>query len=181
MDINRGNILVATPFLDDPHFKRSLVLLTEHNDGGSLGFVLNRPTGVRLSEILHEISFDAEVYYGGPVGNESVYYLHTLGQLIPESVEFLPGLFWGGEFEQIRLALNTGLADTSAVRFFAGYSGWEAGQLQKEMEDKAWINLPGDPNEIMNTEDLDARWGEKVRKDSHYAIWYNMTDTPELN
>jgi putative transcriptional regulator len=181
MDINRGNILVATPFLDDPHFKRSLVLLTEHNENGAFGFILNRPTGVQLSEILNDITFEAEVFYGGPVGNESVYYVHTLGNLIPESVEFLPGLYWGGEFDQIRLMLNTGLAEPAAVRFFAGYSGWDSGQLEREMEDKAWIHVPGNPAEIMNTGNQDSMWREKVRNHRRYAIWHNMTDTPELN
>lgn len=182
MHIERGKIIAATPFLEDPFFKKTVVLIADFTETGTLGFIMNKVTNLKLADLLDGIGFEADIFYGGPVGNESIYYLHTLGERLPESVEILPGLFWGGDFETLKSMLNTGLAQDSEVRFFAGYAGWDAGQLEQEFETKSWILGKTDVNEVMEvgTSDSDM-WLDKLKADSEYAIWSNFTDTPQLN
>lgn len=181
MNIEKGKILTATPFLEDPFFRKTVVLLADFNAEGTLGFIMNRVTNLKLADLLEGIHFDADIYYGGPVGNESVYYLHTLGDKLTDSVEILPGLFWGGSFEQLKTLLNTGAESEDRVRFFAGYSGWDAGQLEDEIEAKSWIVGKTKSREIMDIKPDEEIWRLKLKADSEYAIWSNFTDTPHLN
>lgn len=181
MEIEKGKIITATPFLEDPFFKKTVVLLADFNENGTLGFIMNKVTNLKLADLLEGIEFDADIFYGGPVGNESVYYLHTLGNQLEDSLEILPGLFWGGEFDSLKSLLNAGIADESQVRFFAGYSGWDAGQLEKEFETKSWILGNTKTSEVMNMEPNEEIWRLKVKADSEYAIWSNFTDHPHLN
>lgn len=181
MNIEKGKIITATPFLEDPFFKKTVVLIADFNDSGTLGFIMNKVTNLKLADLLEGIEFDADIYYGGPVGNESVYYLHTLGNQVEDCVEILPGLFWGGDFEVLKTLLNTGVADEMQVRFFAGYAGWDAGQLEKEFDAKSWILGNTKMSEIMTMVPSDEIWRLKVKADSEYAIWSNFTDTPHLN
>jgi len=181
MEIEKGKIITATPFLEDPFFKKTVVLIADFNEAGTLGFIMNKVTNLKLADLLEGIEFDADIFYGGPVGNESVYYLHTLGETLPESVEILPGLYWGGDFETLKTLLNTGLADENQVRFFAGYAGWEPGQLEKEFETKSWILGSTRQAEVMDMQPTEDIWRLKVKADSEYAIWSNFTDTPHLN
>lgn len=181
MELTRGNIISATPFLDDPYFRQAVVLLTEHNDNGSFGFIINRETELKLHEILPDIQFSASIYYGGPVGNENLFYIHHYGEIIPQSIEILPGLYWGGEFEVLRDLLNEEKIDLQQVKFFAGYAGWEAGQLEEEIKQNAWVQGKAVLKEIMQTEGHEDHWKKMMRRDKEYYIWSNYTDLPHLN
>ena len=84
----KGKILLSEPFLLDNYFKRSIVLITEHNDDGTIGFVLNKPVNVRINEVIENFPvMEAEVALGGPVSTNTLHYIHTLGDIIPNSVE----------------------------------------------------------------------------------------------
>ena len=105
----KGNILISEPFLADNYFRRSVVYLTEHNKEGSLGFVLNKPLGIRINEIVDDFpECDLSVTVGGPVSNNTVHYIHTLGALIPDSVEVADGIFWGGDFDLVKQLISEG-------------------------------------------------------------------------
>lgn len=181
MKISKGDIIIAAPFMDDPFFKKTVVLLADYGEKGSLGFIMNRITNLKLADLLEDIHFDSYVFYGGPVGNESVYYVHNLGDKVEGSMEILPGLFWGGEFEALKTLLNSGSASGESVRFFAGYSGWEAGQLESEFEAKSWILGQTTAEEVLSLPHGDDFWRNRIRRDKEYAIWSNYTDTPHLN
>ena len=90
---SKGRILISEPFLIDYYFKRSVVLLAEHNDEGSFGLIINKPVDMHLSDILQDFpEFDAPIYLGGPVKTENLYFIHTKGNLIDESMKILDGL-----------------------------------------------------------------------------------------
>jgi len=181
MEIAKGNIISATPFLDDPYFRQAVVLLTEHNDKGSFGFIINRETDLKLHELIKDVLFEASIYYGGPVGNENLFYIHSLGDLLPNSVEILPGLYWGGEFDVLKELLNNKEAEPDKVKFFAGYSGWDPEQLAGEFANKAWVAGTTTAGEVLHTEGYEQHWKKMLRKDKEYAIWSNFTDMPHLN
>jgi len=179
--LQSGKILTATPFSDDENFKRTVVLLAECNKLGALGFILNRPTAFMLNELLDEIYFRAPIFLGGPVSTETIYYLHTLGNKLPGSVEIIKGLYWGGNFDALKTMLNNQMANPADVKFFAGYSGWSEGQLEMECLDKAWVIGDTNAREAMSLHLNEDFWRKKMRDDKEYQIWSNMTDLPYLN
>ena len=144
--VETGKLLLAEPFLDDPFFRRAVILLTQHQLWGSMGFILNRPLEeVRVSEFV-PLDVDLPLYYGGPVATNTLHYIHTAGELVDDSILIAPNLWWGGNFEQLKLLLTAKLLPWDEIRFFVGYSGWDAGQLKGEFDEKTWIVAEMDKN-----------------------------------
>lgn len=177
-----GKLLIAEPFLDDPYFKRSVVLLTEHNENGTIGFILNKPIEIKLKDAVGELPpIDSNIHLGGPVARETLHFLHTEGDLIDGSLEIMKGLFWGGNFETLKKLIELDKIKPEAVKFFVGYSGWEPKQLNKELELNSWIVLDGNVSDIMkrNTANL---WKD-ILKDmgKEFAVIAEFPTDPTLN
>lgn len=184
MNINasQGKLLISEPFLLDSYFKRSVVLLSEHDDKGSLGFILNKPTGVMLNEAVEDFPpFEAPLYFGGPVETDTLFYIHTLGHQLEDAKEIVPGIFWGGDYDQLKLLIDTGQVKPYQIRFYAGYSGWEAHQLDSELQEKSWLITEGN----MRFTFFDAPgnlWSQVLRSmGTEYAILANFPEDPSLN
>ena len=125
-----GILLIADPFLKDPNFLRSVVLLCEHKEEGSFGFVLNRQYKNTLNELIPELEgHQLSVYYGGPVEEDTIHFLHQYPDEIPGGNEVMKGIYWGGDFEALVNLIKNDAIDTNKIRFFIGYSGWSGGQL----------------------------------------------------
>lgn len=177
----KGRILVAEPFLQDTYFKRSIVLLTEHSTDGSVGFVLNKPLEIKVNEVMTDFPvFANSVSVGGPVSTNTIHYIHTLGEEIPNSVHVFENIFWGGDFSCIKDFINQGKLNQKNIRFFLGYSGWQAGQLQSELEQNSWLITEIKPSDIMQpTENL---WKNTLSQlGDKYKIWSNFPENPGLN
>ncbi|NPA44023.1 MAG: YqgE/AlgH family protein, partial [Chlorobi bacterium] len=95
----QGSILISEPFAPDAIFSRAVILLAEHNKNGSVGFILNKPLNKTISQLSSEFGKnDMKVSIGGPVENNKIYYIHTYGNKIPNSMKITNGLYWGGDF-----------------------------------------------------------------------------------
>src|SRR5687768_14536842 len=126
----KGKILISEPFLNDPHFKRTIILLSEHNEEGSIGFVLNKPTEYKLNQVIDDFpEFDTLVYYGGPVQLNTLQFIYKGENIIEGSMEIMPGLYWGGSFDLLRTLIESKAVNPEDFRFFLGYSGWGDGQI----------------------------------------------------
>ncbi len=182
LDPQVGRILVSEPFLLDSYFKRSVILLGEHGDDGTVGFILNKPTDLKLNDALEDFPpFDVPLYFGGPVQTDTIHFLHTLGPKLVGSKEILKGIFWGGDLEMLKLLIDTHQVSKNEIRFFAGYSGWEPQQLNDELKGHTWIvsNCKKDFAFSEHPEDL---WGQVLRTmGSQYAILANFPEDPSLN
>jgi len=177
-----GELLLAEPFLADMNFSRSVVLLCECNDDGTVGFVLNKPLDIKLQSVVEEIKgFNPTLYLGGPVEPNTLHYLHRLGDLIDGSIEVLPGLFWGGSFESVKAVLSQGGFRSRDIRFFVGYSGWGSGQLEMEMQENSWIktNLTG--RQILATRSSELWRQIMVSLGGRYKVMANFPESPILN
>lgn len=182
--LQRGKILLAKPALQDPNFRRSVVLLTEHNEEGSVGFVLNRPVNLDISELIPELDacgFKSKIFIGGPVQQNSLHFIHRLPQLIKDS-DILPGgVYWGTNFENLLGQIKKGDVDPGDIRFFLGYSGWGPKQLEEEIKIRSWIlssaieNYPFFPDTHNLWREILSSMGEKFRIISQYP------DDPTLN
>lgn len=139
-DIKQGDILLAEPFMLDPNFKRSAVLLCEHGPEGTVGFILNKPLNMRIDELVDGFpEFDSEVLFGGPVQTDTIHYIHNVGSLLEDSREVIDGVYWGGDFEKLKFLISSKLIQPNNIRFFVGYSGWSEGQLIDEMGYGSWV------------------------------------------
>ena len=136
-----GQFLLSEPFLTDPWFGRKTVFLCDHDRDGTVGIVLDNGTGRRLKEVLPESEawgIDHELFLGGPVHDDSLFFLHTFGDEVANAMPVLPGLWLGGDLDGIRALLTRPVPSKGSIRFFIGYSGWAAGQLEAEMERHSW-------------------------------------------
>jgi|OpeIllAssembly_1097287.scaffolds.fasta_scaffold68893_4 putative transcriptional regulator len=178
----QGRILISEPFLNDTYFRRSVVLLTEHSEEGSVGFVLNKPVELSVSDVLKDFpEIDASISIGGPVNTNTVHYIHSLGSLIPNSVKVMKNLYWGGDFETIKSLIIQGKIGRYDIRFFLGYAGWSPKQLENELSGNAWVVSELDAETIMKSSNL-SMWHETLHTlGSKYKTWVNFPENPGLN
>ena len=181
---SKGKILISEPFLSDDIFSRSVVLLVQHNDEeGSMGFVLNKfvPENYYPSEMKRDYPFKINIAYGGPVEMDKLFYIHNLSpEELPYSLEIMPGLFWGGDYEILRKKLINGEILPDQVRFFIGYSGWAPYQLQSELQRNSWIVGEITPKQVL-TPDVDL-WKHVLNQfDLKYKLWAIYPQIPELS
>jgi len=120
----KGDLLISEPFLADPNFARTVILLCEHNEEGSFGFVLNKPARVKLNELIEGVGDRRDdVYIGGPVQQNTLQFIHRNDALIEGGIKVKDGIFWGGNFEQMLTIVDSNLIDATDIKFFVGYSG----------------------------------------------------------
>jgi len=181
--MNTGTLLVATPsVMGDVNFHRAVVLLVNHNDSGSVGFVLNKKLEYTLDEAMEGIQSKHPLYFGGPVEPDNLFYIHTLGDQIPKSIPITDALYWNGDFKEVTQLLEAGKLNQENIRFFLGYSGWSEGQLEAELEEKSWepftvkspLELIKMPTERIWQECMTALGG-------NYLLWSNAPGNPRLN
>ena len=178
----QGRVLISEPFLNDTYFRRSVVLLTEHSEEGSIGFVLNKPVDLSVNDVLSDFpEIDTEVSIGGPVNTNTIHYIHTLGENIPNSVKVLDDLYWGGDFDVIKDMIRSGRIKGPEIRFFLGYAGWSPKQLENELSENAWLVSEMKPDQIMAGPGDDL-WKEVLeRSGDKYKTWVNFPENPSLN
>jgi putative transcriptional regulator len=178
----KGRLLIAEPsILNDSSFNRSIILITEHTEQNSVGFILNRPLEYTLQDLLPDIHSAFTIYQGGPVEQDNLYFVHKVPELIPESIEVDKGVFWGGNFDALKKLLNTNILTKNDIRFFLGYSGWGQNQLNDELNLNSWFISEDDLKNIFS-EDNTSLWRNKIlQKGGDYKIWANAPNDVNLN
>lgn len=181
--VKTGKLLLAEPFMLDPNFRRSAVMVCEHNDQeGTVGFILNKPLKVPVADLIAEMpDIESPVFFGGPVATDSIHFLHNVGDLLEESVEVLKGVYWGGNFDKLKFLIQSRLILPHNIRFFVGYSGWSAGQLTEELEYHSWIISEMDPNYLFKSKP-GALWRQAMHNlGTTYSVIAQMPDQHVLN
>lgn len=181
--LQKGILLLSEPsILTDISFTRSVILLADYNDEGSVGFILNKPSKYSINDLIPEIKADFTVYTGGPVDTDNLYFIHTIPHIIPNSIEISNGIFWGGNFELTQSLINSGIIDKNCIRFFLGYTGWSVNQLERELEFKNWVITPNNYKKEILKKSTDDFWKEKIAAlGGDYPIWSNSPENPSLN
>lgn len=183
MTSTAGRLLLAEPMLGDPNFDRTVVLMIEHSADGALGLVLNRPTDLPVYEALpswqHLATDPAVLHVGGPVEERSGWCLARLASET-DRPGFVPVL---GDLGLLDLELDPDelAADLTAVRLYAGYSGWGPGQLDGELAEDAWIVVDADRDDPF-LPDGGALWQRILaRQGGHLARLSLFPRDPSLN
>jgi putative transcriptional regulator len=178
----KGSLLLSEPFLNDDYFRRAVILLCEHNDEGSFGFILNNYVNIKLNELIEGVDdFDANISLGGPVSTNNLYYIHTLGEDIPGSTPLVKGVYIGGEFEVLKSLIKSKAITPNQIKFFLGYSGWSANQLDNEMKEESWIVTKSNLKIVMGKRDKDL-WKKILNKmGGKFSVISNYPINPSLN
>jgi putative transcriptional regulator len=178
----KGGLLLSEPYLADPNFERTTILLTEHNEEGSVGFILNKPSDSRVSEIMDDLKeFDSRVFIGGPVQQDTLHFVHRIGTLT-DAIEIAPGLYWGGNFDQLVALVDTQKIAATDIKFFLGYSGWSPGQLEEELKIDSWIVSDQVSEELVFETDPEQMWKTAMRGlGGRFSIYSNYPEDPRMN
>lgn len=176
-----GQLLIAEPFLSDPNFARSVILLCEHGEEGSVGFMINKPTDLTLGDLLPDLYTPSlGVSQGGPVQLDTLHMLHRMPETFGGN-EISSGVYWGGSYDALQQVISTQSYQPMNLRLFVGYSGWSPGQLEKEVEEGSWIIADLSPKILFETEPHDM-WKAAIRMlGKEYAFLANMPVNPQLN
>ncbi|MEO6404871.1 MAG: YqgE/AlgH family protein [Ferruginibacter sp.] len=178
-----GTLLIAEPFLKDPNFIRTVVLICRHEDAeGTFGFVVNKLFHQTLDQLIPELAgYPLPIFTGGPVQMDTLHYLHQYPDLLPESQEIADGIYWGGNFETLKSLIAANEIDTEKIKFFLGYSGWEKGQLDNEMDVKSWLTTGSNEKLIFQTP-MEEIWKECLRTlGGKFEMMINFPIDPQLN
>lgn len=183
VDPTKGRILIAEPFLPGSYFNRAIVLLVAHSEKGAVGFILNKKIEYPVNEVLGDFpDFEAEVYIGGPVSTDTIYFIHSLGDLIPGSIHVKDNMYWGGDFEEVKKLVRDGLILPDQIRFFLGYSGWDNGQLEEEINENSWLVSEIEEEFVMVDRSTESMWVQMVRDiGGKYSLWEHFPENPSLN
>jgi putative transcriptional regulator len=178
----RGRLLISEPYLPDPNFERTVVLLCEHNEEGSFGFVLNRPSQSMVGEVMDELkNVDAPVFVGGPVQQDTLHFIHR-NSAIEHGEVVAKGIYWGGTFDQVLLLADTHQLKAGDIRFFLGYSGWSAGQLNEELEQDSWIVCDFVSEELLFQTEPSQIWRKALESmGGRFSMFANYPVDPNLN
>ncbi len=181
--LKKGQLLIAEPSLiGDTSFNRSVILLADHNNEGSVGFIINKPLRYSIKDLVPEIQASFRIYNGGPVEQDNLYFIHNVPELIPNSIEISNGIFWGGDFELTAQLINSGAIKKSNIRFFLGYTGWDAQQIEDEIHTNSWIISENFSKNKIIGKSSNNFWKEKILElGGDYLIWSNAPENPVLN
>lgn len=180
--IKPGNILIAEPFMRDGYFKRSVVMICENRSDGAVGFILNKTVDMNIGDLIADFpEFESRVNFGGPVATDTIHYVHNVGDLLEGSTEITRGVYWGGDFEQLKFLIRTEVIKTSNVRFFVGYSGWSEGQLEEELEYGSWVVGDMHANYAFKAKQNQLWKTALDNKGERYTVIARMDELPSLN
>ena len=179
---SRGKILISEPFLRDATFGRSVILLIDHTDEGTMGLIINKPLPIFVNDIIKEFKYidDIPLYKGGPVATDTLFYLHTLAN-ISGAIPVSKGLYLNGDFDEIKKYILQGNKVDQHIRFFLGYSGWESEQLSTELKENTWLVSKEENAYLMNGDTKDM-WKQALEKlGSKYEAWSRFPRVPTFN
>ncbi len=177
-----GDVLIAEPFMNDFYFRRSVILLIDHNEEGSLGVIFNKRLTIPFNEIVQGFpEFNADVYLGGPVETDRIFFIHTVGEMIPDSHLISNGLYWSGNINVLKSMIKMDLIKPHEVRFYVGYAGWDGGQLRNELKANTWVVGRFTSKQLLRTMP-GKMWSDFVKQiGKRYTLWDKFPVNPSDN
>jgi putative transcriptional regulator len=140
MYIPPGTILASSSSMEDPNFHKTIIFITEYNEKGAMGFVVNKIFERSLNELIEFSSSPAfPLYAGGPVDKEHLFFIHRRNDIIPGGSFIIDNVYFGGDFKKAIENINNSTLSSSDIKIFIGYCGWDANELEAEIAEGSWI------------------------------------------
>ncbi|HET8885094.1 MAG TPA: YqgE/AlgH family protein [Salinimicrobium sp.] len=179
----KGMLLIAEPSIaGDLSFTRSVILVADHSEKGSIGFILNKELEFTLQDLLPDLKKNFKVYNGGPVEQDNLYFIHNVPEMIPNSIEISDGIFWGGNFETVQSLIEQDSISDKQIKFFLGYSGWDGDQLMEELNANSWVAIKNEDQQNIIANSNSSIWKRKMQElGGDYLIWSNAPENPSYN
>ncbi|MDR1762211.1 MAG: YqgE/AlgH family protein [Bacteroidales bacterium] len=179
--LQTGKVLLATPFSSSDIFEQAVVLLIEHSENQSIGLFLNKMLPPLIyKEFNKTLPHQIPLQLGGPVGLDELFFVHSLGEKIPHSVQLLPNVYVGGDFEIMQEYISQEHS-FNQIRFFMGYCGWEKNQLQAEFDNNEWVVTTLTHSTIFAGETKNLWRNTLETMGEKYKIWAQFPKNPEYN
>ena len=178
----KGKYLISSPnLLNDAVFYKSIIYIVDETSQGLTGLILNRKSGFFLSDQnIKSQKNNIELFYGGPVSNNLFYILKTDDEM-EGSIRVSDNIYWGNNINFVIDTLSKGLVNIKNINFYKGYSGWDKGQLDNEIENNSWI-VKDDLDDEHFTMVNNSSWNNIIREiGGKYKIWSNSPDDINLN
>ena len=187
---SKGQLLVSEPSLADPNFRCTVVLVTEHDEKGAFGLVVNRPGGQTVADLWSGLTGEpcssaTPVFIGGPVERAAIFILHNREDLGDGADQVVDGLYMASSLELLQTLIED---EVSAIwegqqiyRVFCGYSGWGAGQLDGELAAGGWVIQPATAEYIFQTESPELWRNSMDRQGGIYRFFSGMPVDPDVN
>lgn len=153
MHISKGTIIISTPALHETNFEQCIILITENNEQGAIGFVINKQftrTLNLLEEFKHSLPF--LLFDGGPVEKEGLYFIHSRPDLIQSGIAVKNALHFRGDFKQAVQLINNQIIGAMDIKIFIGYCGWNTSELEAEIAEGSWLVTDESIDQIFATE-----------------------------
>ena len=172
-----GRVVISEPLSTDGYFGRSVVLINEHNENGSVGYILNKPSRLTVGHFFDEFKkYKIPIFIGGPVATDTLHFIHRSGEKISNSVKVKNDLFWGGNMDDLPELIESKEILLKDIKFFIGYSGWDVKQLESEIDKNFWIVSTLDTRTILARYVKDY-WSKVVEKaGKEYKFWLNIPE-----
>tara|TARA_B100000686_G_scaffold346731_1_gene433982 strand:+ start:743 stop:1306 length:564 start_codon:yes stop_codon:yes gene_type:complete len=185
MQYGKGYFLIANPVLPDPNFSRTVVLICNHNEDGSFGLVVNRSAQINAEEVFSNNEIfkgeSCKIFVGGPVSQTQVFYLCRSETDIPGLQQICPGVQMGMNRETLEAVTPKLHNPSEDIRFYLGYSGWAAGQLEGEMERKSWLTCKAEKDFVFGNPEQGI-WPGVVRSlGKEYEYLLQAPINPSMN
>jgi len=180
--LQAGTLLVAEPYLGDLSFHRKVVLICEHSASHTFGLILNQKHDTILEPFLEGQSLeDIPLFSGGPVDPSILQFLHKRPDLISGGVRIVDDLYWAGDFNEAIDAIVNEKINFDEIKFFIGYSGWDGGQLEREIDSNSWHLAKVQPQYVFDTP-FDDLWRQVLQDlGGDYRVLATYPDDPSLN
>lgn len=178
-----GTLLIAEPSLNDPSFTRAVVLICRHSkEDGTVGFALNEVLETTVAELIEDLQhYPITLLLGGPVQNDTIHYIHQYPQYFDDAVEVGDGIYWGGDFEKFKTLYKAGKLENDKIKFFLGYSGWDAGQLEDEIKENSWIVCNASKTLVFDTEPINIWNASLTTLGGKYEMMIHYPTDAQLN
>ena len=179
--VQKGSIIFSQPLMKDKNFYRSVILICEHNDGGSLGYKLNEKiASINIQTSLDKLIID-NLYNGGPVDHNYLNFIHNFDGVVGDKLAIDNNLFLGGDIDNV-IYLSKKKHEILKFKFFLGYSGWEPKQLEDEINDNSWIVINEYDSDFIFKDINERFWSKFLSKNGgKNKIFSNYPSDPSLN
>lgn len=140
MQIQNGTIIISSTALENTFFEQAIILITESNSNGAVGFILNHPFPKNLNDLIEfKDAASIPLFHGGPVDEESLFFIHQQADLVIDSIHIKDSIYYGGNFKAAVQMLNRKIITGNDLKIFIGYCGWNTGELEAEVQEGSWL------------------------------------------